>query len=194
MKEEKLLSILLIGLFIILSVYLGTVSLISTKNLQDFNEAKTIKQLSKNIDTVKVIYDGLVFQNQQEVENYLKDSKYANVSKYFDWSDSIPDFLIVILGACSFGLLGSVLKILSEHVFSEKKIFNNYYVALPLLSFLSGFVSIGISYLLPNVFLEGKALVNPVGLILFSLLFGFFSKEFFEKISSTLFPSQKQKP
>jgi H+/Cl- antiporter ClcA len=121
------------------------------------------------------------------MDKFIKDLQYSKVSNWFDWSENVPAFMVLILGACSFGLLGVIMKMLYEHIFAIKKLEDSNYVTLPLLGFLSGFISIGLSYLLPNIFLDGSSLINPVGLILFSLLFGFFIKEFIESLATKIF-------
>jgi hypothetical protein len=176
---------------LLIAFYVGTASLVTVKHLADYEEAKKLEQLSSGADSVRVIYDGLIFKNKAEMNKFVDELKYVNVNKWFNWSDTVPFFLLLILGACSFGLLGVIMKMLYEHIFAIKKIEDNNYIALPLLGFLSGFLSIGLSYLLPNIFLEGSALINPVGLILFSLLFGFFIKEFIQLLATKLFISNK---
>lgn len=187
MKFNNAIPAITIILWSIIGLYFGTGALVSTKEINDYQESKKIKNIVQNVDSSGVIYDGLYFRNLTEMENFIKDEKYANVITLFDWSSRIPDFLILIIGACSFGLIGTIMKILYEHIFSITLLSSNKYISLPFFGFLTGFLSIGISYLLPGLFLESKALINPVALILFSMLFGFFSKEFTEKIAHKLF-------
>ncbi|MGC4104185.1 hypothetical protein [Ferruginibacter sp.] len=184
--QKKAISVIVLFFWIILSFYFGTCSLISIKEIDDYNTSRKVEAISANIDSVAVVYDGIPFKNKTEMKHFVEDEKYAYVSKLFDWSSKIPDFLILLIGTCSFGLLGSLTKIIYDHVFGITLIQNSKYFAFPLLGFLSGFISIGISYLLPNIFLESKSMTNPVGLILFSLFFGFFTKEFLEKIHSKI--------
>lgn len=176
---------------LLIAFYVGTASLVTVKHIADYEESKKLEQLSAGADSIRVIYDGLIFKNKAEMNKFVDELKYVNVNKWFNWSDTVPFFLLLILGACSFGLLGAVMKMLYEHIFAIKKIEDNNYITLPLLGFLSGFLSIGLSYLLPNIFLEGDALINPVGLILFSLLFGFFIKEFIQLLATKLFTPKK---
>lgn len=187
MKINNVAAPAVIIICILASLYLGTASLVTVKHIKDYEDAKKLEQLTKNTDTENVIYEGLIFKNKQEMKNFIEDLNFGNVNKWFDWSESIPLFMVIILGACSFGLLGTIMKMLYEHIFSIKKLEANNFITLPLLGFLSGFLSIGISYLLPKIFLESDALINPVGLILFSLFFGFFIKEFIELIATKLF-------
>ncbi len=186
-NSDKIKAGLTIFLCLLVAFYIGTASLVTAKQMSDYEEAKKLENLSANSDSVKVVYEGMIFANKAEMENFIVDLKAANVNKWFNWSDTIPAFMVLILGACSFGLLGTIMKMLYEHIFSIKLLYENNYVTLPLLGFLSGFLSIGLSYLLPSIFLDSASLINPVGLILFSLLFGFFIKEFIQLLASKLF-------
>ena len=192
MNTNKVTAGLIVFFSLLIAFYVGTASLVTVKQLADYDEAKKLERLTPNTDSVKVIYDDIVFKNKVEMTNFINDLKNANINKWFNWSEALPAFMILILGACSFGLLGAIIKMLYEHVFAIKKLEDNNYITLPLLGFLSGFISIGLSYLLPSIFLETTSLINPVGLILFSLFFGFFTKEFMQLIATKIFTKKNE--
>jgi|WetSurMetagenome_2_1015567.scaffolds.fasta_scaffold147196_1 hypothetical protein len=186
-KIKRIVAPFTIFIWLILGLYFGPSSLINAnRNIQQ-EKLKEIKA-NTSLDTSRqIIYNGIIFANYKAVQSYVEEKKYVVFDKIFVSLSELPEFMILIVGTCFFGLLGAVIKILFEHIFEIKHLHDSKYIALPVLGLLSGFISIGISYLLPSIFLNSKELLNPVGIILFSLLFGFFIKEFIEILQKKLF-------
>ena len=81
MNTNKITAGLVVFFSLLIAFYVGTASLVTVKQLADYDEAKKLERLTPNTDSVKVIYDGIVFKNKAEMTNFINDLKNANINK-----------------------------------------------------------------------------------------------------------------
>ena len=176
----KFLPIVILAFWLLTGLYMGIGGLTRAK-LDDtlLNLEQDKEKLVK--DTVNIIYDGLDFSIQYELQYYREAE---SVEKIFPWALKISSFFILIMTALSFGLLGGVVSIIKEIVFDRKPLNDLQIWSLPILGLLTGFIVLGMSYLLPTVLVKNGGDIRPVTLMFLCLFGGMFARSLFEKLTA----------
>jgi hypothetical protein len=164
-------------LFGLISLYFGIGGSLKTEN---YNQVSI--QYNFN-DTTKVedFKTKLEFKNFAELALYKEDEKSA---KIFPFLSLMPDFLGIILTACFFGMIGGIISILKKIALENKNIEDTNYISIPLLSFFTGLVILGLNYIIPTILVAGENKIRPITLIFTSLFAGIYTPQFFKFITS----------
>jgi len=171
-------GVTVISFFLILSLYFGIGGIMSI----DLNAANKQIEQAKQTDNVAVIYDGITFKNKGAMQQYLQELKKESLVKFFWWIDDLTDFGALIITACFFGMLGGIISIVNDITINNKKIEDLHFYSTPISGFLTGFVVLAITYLIPTLLVEKSDNIRSVSLMFLCLFGGIKSKEFYEKI------------
>lgn len=177
--QPKYLSAATICIWTLISLYFGIGGSLKTEN---YNQVSGKYRFS---DTTRVVdfKTGLEYRNFAEMMLHKEDVK---AQKIFPFLPVLPDFVGIILTACFFGMLGGVIFILKEIALKNKKPEDTNYVSLPLLSFFTGLVVLGLNYIIPTILITGEAKLRPITLLFSSLFAGMYSPQFYRFITSLI--------
>lgn len=169
------------GLFIVIwllaGLYFGTGGITRLDNIEKKEKAE------HNGDTVKAIYKHRIFQNMAKAQAYIDEKQTEYI---YPWITPIPAFLAYMITSCSFGLLGSLIFLLTEIAFNDKKLEDIKYLSIPLLGMLTGIVVLGLSLLIPNILIAGNKDIKPEGLVFLCLFCGLYSNKFYIRLSNII--------
>lgn len=140
------------------------------------------KEENKNSkDTIKVYYGGTSFRNIKEV-SILKE-RQATI-KMYPLINTLPTLIFDLIIVFAFGVLGSITNLFKQIAYEKKKIEDLNYISEPILGMLTGFIIIGLSYLIPNTLAVNDIVLKPMSLMFLSLFSGFFSIKFYSYLNS----------
>lgn len=172
-------SIVTIGFWSIISLYFGIGGSLKTENYSQVSNQYNFSDTTKAQDGK----DGPIYANYAELQLHKEDFKSE---KIFPFLTFMPDFVGTILTACCFGMLGGVISILKDIVLKHKDPENTKYISIPLLSFFTGIVMLGINYIIPVVLVGGENKIRPITLLFLSLFAGIYSSQFYKFLSSVV--------
>jgi hypothetical protein len=166
----KILAPLCILIWFCSSIYFGTGGYNYIKVKQDEEKA------ANSSDTIKVVYNEVCYKNKASLLVALE--KQATINLY-PMIEPLPTSVWVLITIFSFGILGSITNLLKQIALDSKEIVELKFISGPLLGMLTGFIIIGLSYLLPSTLANGDVELKPVSIMFLSLFSGFFSIEFY---------------
>lgn len=126
------------------------------------------------------------------VDHYSTSQEIDKTMDFFKFIDMFPSLLLLVITACSFGLLGGTIKIIRDTVFNSIPISETKYVLVPLLGLLSGLIIFALSYIIPIVLVSGENEVRKTTLMFLSLFAGIMVDKFYfwlETLFNKLFKS-----
>ena len=126
---------LLLGGWLLGSLALGTYGLM----MLDFHE--DIKKADQMVmeDTPRASYNGIRFDSKEHMKIYFKMAR-MDEGHLFKWISVLPEFLILMISACSFGLLGSASMVIREVVMGKGQLLWKNAVWIPVLGAVVGVV------------------------------------------------------
>ena len=172
--KAKILPVTFISLWFCIGIYFGS----GGYNYINVKQSKE-KALHSN-DTIKVTYDGVSYKNKETLVNTLE--KEATVNLY-PLIEPLPTELWNLITIFAFGMLGSVVNLLKQIAIDNQKVEDLKYISLPLLGMITGFIIIGLAYIVPNTLATTEIELKPMSLMFLSLFSGFFTVKFYEYFS-----------
>lgn len=104
----------------------------------------------------------------------------------FPFITYLPEFVGNIFTACFFGLIGGVISILKKIAWENNLPEHTKFISIPLLSFFTGIVVIGLYTIIPNILLTGENKIRPLTLLFLSLFGGLYSIQFYSSLSKAV--------
>lgn len=170
----KILPFFFILFWFCLSIYFGT------GGYNYINIVQGEHKVEQSKDTVEVLYNNITYKNKAHL-NYCLELE-ANASLYPIIS-SLPTSLLILITIFSFGILGSVTNLIKQIAIENKPMVELKYISEPILGMLTGFIIIGLSYLVPSTLATTDIELKPMSLVFLSFFSGLFSKDFFIHLS-----------
>lgn len=177
----KIIAFLTLCVWLLTGLYFGMGG-ISRISVDDVTETIDKQKDALKKDTIDVVLNDVTIQNKYQLKYILE---YSNLENYFPWAIQLTTFSSFLVTSMSFGLLGSIINILIQIVFSSVKIEDSNYISKPLLGLLTGIVVLGLSYILPTLIIKGSAEIRPLSLMFLCLFCGIYSDKFYEKMSKS---------
>ena len=140
---------------------------------QQLNDAEDTPALKTPIKV-----DGILFEHKAEIKVY-KNIKDLHGFFVFKSLVTYPAFLLLILTACAFGMLGSSVLIVKKVVLDKIPIEEINVWLLPLLGLMVGVIVLGIADLVPTLLVEGKESIRPITLVFMAFFAGLFVERFY---------------
>lgn len=155
-----------------------------------------LNNMGKSSGQVKSVSIGkITFQNSYFMKAYLEEIKAI---KYFpEFFLSIPNILVFLITACSFGVLGALTFLVKIIAIDGELLINLKVVSVPLLGALTGIIVLGLATTVPVLLISGESELKPLTLIFLCFFGGFYNSKFFNWLNDTignLFPSKKIEP
>ena len=168
--KKSILPIIFIFFWFCLSLYFGTggYNYINILN----NSAKS----ESNKDTVHVTYQKLSFSNKAALNKYLEEKANSNL---YPILDLLPTSLLILITVFSFGILGSITHLIKQVVIVNTNVEELKYISEPILGMLTGFIIIGLTYLVPSTLTTNDVELKPMSLMFLSFFSGYFSTKFY---------------
>jgi len=148
------------------ALYVGVAGWVACKAL----EATSVKADSTE---TYVEYDGLSFENQQSLSDFLSDRQDARL---FPWIFQIPQEIRPFVTSIAFGVLGGVILLLKKTAIDHLPVASISVFGSPTFSGLVGMMLFLISFLVPTAFVAGHNPVRTESLAAVSLFAGAFSE------------------
>jgi len=177
--KARINSIISLIFWGITSLYLGIGGCLKTENYNFVSGQYNFNDTTKVID----ISNDLPYSNYAELKLANEDNKSA---KIFPFLSIIPGYMGLILTACFFGMLGGIISILKDIALENIKPEDTKYFSIPLLSFFTGLVILGINYIIPTILVIGENKIRPITLLFLSLFAGIYTRQFYQFISSII--------
>ncbi len=156
------------------SAYLGGGAWVGAKILQD----TTITARASPKTAPGIVYDGITFRNEQEELAFLFEQKASNL---FPWVFAVPLFLMPLVLALAFGILGGVAAVVKHLVLDAAHVNDVAVVGLPLFGGFIGMMVSMLGMLIPSA-LSANSAARPEAMAGLALFGGLFSKQAFEAI------------
>jgi hypothetical protein len=177
----KIISFIILCMWLLAGLYFG-IGGISRISVDEVTESIDKQKDALKKDTINIKLDGVDIENKYQLKYILE---YSNLENYFPWAIQLTTFSSFLVTSMSFGLLGAMINILIQIVFSASKIEDSNYVSKPLLGLLTGIVVLGLSYIIPTLIVKGNAEIKPLSLMFLCLFCGIYSDKFYEKMSNS---------
>lgn len=171
---KTILAITLLVSWLVVGVYFGSGGIIKLEN------DNHLKKLIGNIDTIAIEYKGIRFKNKLSMLSRIESDELEQI---YPWTNSVPSFLSYLITACSFSLIGSITGMIYSVVLQGKTIHDLKYISNPLLGLLTGILVLGVSVIVPSLFLTESADIRPTSLMFICLFCGLFMERFFNGVS-----------
>lgn len=165
--------------FIILaaSVYFGTGGFLILQNDQAYEQAKELKQMPVEVD-------GICFYNREVM---IAATQQDLILKIYPYALNIPSFLSFIITALSFGIIGSIGKVINDIIHGERQLndFPNL-LLIPLQGAFIGLIILGISFAIPVILTSENISLKPIAIVILSLFGGIYYRNFYSWITNIL--------
>jgi hypothetical protein len=169
----------ILGLILLIALYLGTGGFIILQNEQLYEKSFTL-------EAKEVIESGsgIKFANKERMEAALQQ---ALIQKIYPYAKSIPSALSFVLTAISFGIIGSIGKIIND-VIIKKQILNEVgnLLLIPLQGGIIGLIILGVSYAIPVLLTSDAESLKPITVVFLSLFGGIFYLQFYKWFSKAI--------
>lgn len=134
-------------------------------------------------------------QDYRNIEEWVWEQNKNSVANIFPWLEKVPPIMNPVIAAICFGILGGATRVIKEISFDpEVSLANAKVVSTPVLGMLTGVIMLGVSSLVPALFIAEGTDIRPLTLIFLALFAGLFGVRFYDWLGSlfnTIFP---QKP
>ena len=164
-------------------------------NVEYSDKIKILKDAKPAIDdTIQVKVDSIIYPNRLETEKADLAEQLENFYALFPWLERLPDLISLLITSCAFCLLGSLIMLFLQVLRKTTKLEDENLLLIAITGFLTGFVVLGLSYLIPLVVVRDEKMIRPISLMFFSLFAGLYSNRFYEKVSGyveTMFGKEK---
>lgn len=165
---------LLLGGWLLGSLALGTYGLMMLHFHEDIKKADQMVME----DTPRASYNGIQFDSKEHMKIYFKMAR-MDEGHLFKWISVLPEFLILMISACSFGLLGSASMVIREVVMGKGQLLWKNAVWIPVLGAVVGVVVLALATLVPTILVESSNGIRPVTLVFMSFFGGLFIRQFY---------------
>jgi hypothetical protein len=172
---NKILNGLILLIWILLGSYFATASYA----LIDLEKQKLEAEMLP-ADSIPKQVGHVTFKNKKSAEIY---SEEQSIKSNFKFVKNIPELVLFLIAASSFGLIGGCINIIKEIALDDVELSKSRVISIPLLGLFSGIIILGLSSLLPTFLVVGDTVIRPVTLIFLSLFAGIFSKQFYSWIN-----------
>lgn len=161
-------------LWLLAGLYFGTggITKIENNNL--------VKQTISASDTGIVVFQGQKFKDKEALVRHLEGQQ---ISAIYPWIDNLPSYVSYLITACSFGLLGAIVRIFMQLTFQNKSLSECKVYTLPVLGLLTGLVMLGVFLIFPIFFITSDSSIRPGGLMFLCLFAGIYLDAFYKKVS-----------
>jgi len=180
----------LLGIITLIALYLGTGGFIILQNDQIYIKPNVNSRDSDNLrDTVyfkkkQVISKNINYDNKEVL--YVAEQQ-GLILKIYPYADKIPSILCFILTAISFGIIGSVGKVINDSIQNKNELNNAPNLLLiPIQGGFIGLIIIGISYVIPIILTNDSVSLKPVTIVFLSLFGGIFYLNFYNWLMSLI--------
>jgi hypothetical protein len=146
--------------------YVGVAGWVACKAL----EATSVHS---NSDEFYVEFDGLSFENQQSLSEFLADRRDARL---FPWVFQIPQELRPFITSIAFGILGGIILLLKKIVVDRVSVALLPAFSSPAFSGLVGMMLFFLSFLAPTALVSGHNPARTEALVAVSVFGGAFSE------------------
>lgn len=159
------------AIIFVIALYLGTGGYIILQNKQMYEKAKTLEK--KEVD-----YQGITFYNKEIMSAAREQDLIIYVYPY---AMKIPSFLSFLLTAVSFGIIGSLGKVINDTIQKKVKFKDTQNLILvPIQGGIIGIIILGISYTIPIILTNENVNLKPITIVFLSLFGGVFYLNFYD--------------
>lgn len=180
---------LLFSLWLATGAYFGTAGYTKLKIDELINLGKT------KTDSKPVLRGKISFKNSFYLAAYEEELK---ASKFFPGIFlSTPNILVLLITACSFGILGALTYLTKEIAINNATIESMKVISVPMLGALTGIIMSGLATLVPSILVSGETELKPLSLVFLCFFGGLYNSRFFAWLNDTignLFPSRESTP
>lgn len=168
-------TILLLILFT--ALYFGVGGFIVLQNDQMYDAATKATALP-------VTVNGIQFRNKEVMETFKEQSL---ITVIFPYTENIPSALRFVITAISFGIIGSIGKIINDNIQNQTEINSviNLFL-IPLQGGIIGVIVLGISYTIPIFLTNDAVTLKPITIVFLSLFGGLFYNRFYQWFSDAV--------
>lgn len=157
---------------------------IANKEGHSYNDAETI------ISRIRGKNKELSFEDEQAIRNLEYGIWYYSFTgySYITFITFLPYFALLFLGAGASGCLGTIAKIIYDHVEGpdSRQISSAKFLSQPAFGFFIGIMVLAISFVIPTIFVKGESTLNFTSTILIGFFAGIFSEDFFAGIKNRI--------
>lgn len=166
-----------LGLILILALYFGTGGFIILQNEQLYESSSVLE--AKEVD-----YHGIKFLNKGILEAAIQQD---HILTFYPYAKSIPSALSFIMTAISFGIIGSIGKMINDVVIGKKKLAEvENLLLIPLHGGIIGLIILGISFAIPVLLTSDTESLKPISVVFLSLFGGIFYLQFYTWFSKAV--------
>lgn len=162
-----------VAAWLILGLYFGTGGVCKLENDKLITEPES--------DTTKVEFEGIPYKNERHMHIAIENDE---MNKIFPWTEKLPSFIDYLITACAFSLIGTLSRMFYDSSQGVTPISKSKFLSRPIFGVLTGILVLGITYVVPNIFLADRSPVNGATLVFISLFCGVFSEKFYSLISN----------
>lgn len=177
------LKILYILIILSAAIYFGAGGLIILENDLKYEMAKKVSNDTQ--DTVEYKNSrGVIFKTKEALE---ASDQQDLAFKIFPHLNDIPSFLSFFITSVCFGVIGVFGTLVNTTIISKDAL--PPLVSLILVTiqgFLIGILVLSISYVIPNILISETVSLNPIAIVVLSLLGGVCYKDFFSWLESAV--------
>jgi len=172
--------VIVLMLWVLIGLYFGVSGVARLKMEEDLETLK-MRQDTLTKKQIDIEVNEISFTDEYSYEYYTTIGPYVSL---FPWFFNVPSIIGIFLTAMSFGLIGSigrlVLQITKDKLTLDKaKIWSE-----PVLGIFIGIAVLGLSYVVPNLLVADAGTIRPVTLMFLTFFCGLYSQEFFEILSN----------
>lgn len=148
-------------------------------SMNGFDPEQIIKEIKESEQNELLTVDDIEsIRNLKHVYWYYSFPGYS----YVRFLTIMPYIVLLFLVTGAAGLLGSVARIIIDHVTNIIEIKDSKIIAFPIFGFIMGELIYGISYLVPSLFVRGDTNPNGIAIILLCFFSGVFTDTFYKWI------------
>jgi hypothetical protein len=179
METIKTVSIFI---FLCLAIYFGVGGLIILEN--DLKYEKVKQNFKDPRDTTEYSNGKITFKTEEALNAYQQQHLAYQL---FPYLKNIPSFLSFFITSISFGVIGAFSKVINDIIKLKQTLagVSNLFLVLTQ-GGLIGIIVLGISYLIPKILISEAIILNPITIVLLSLLGGVFYLDFFSWLESLI--------
>lgn len=154
--------------------------------LEGTDPASIINEITASSD--KNTQNQLTFEDKEAIQNLWHVYWYygARGFSYIIFLTILPYTGLLFLSVGAAGLLGSIGRIVIDHVRNIGTIRESKYITSPIAGFFMGIMVLAISYIIPTVIVKGDTYLNITSVVLICFFAGFFSDSFYKWIMNVI--------
>jgi hypothetical protein len=163
------------------------VAIVREITLEGTDPASIINEITASTNN-KNTQNQLTFEDKEAIQNLWHVYWYyrARGFSYIIFLTILPYTVLLFLSVGAAGVLGSIARIIIDHVRNIGTISESKYVAMPIAGFFMGIMVLAISYIIPTVIVKGDTYLNITSVVLICFFAGLFSDSFYKWIMNVI--------